>query len=208
VVELSSEVIRASAFFTNINFDLLRRPNVRARVDDGRNYLLVAPEKYDAITADIILPRHVGAGSLYSYEYFQLVRRALREDGLAVQWIGSEGQTEYKLIMRTFLAVFPHTTLWGDGTLMVGSQRPLTLSRAAFDARREQPGFRDLFDWDFETMRKLYLAGPRELAAFVGPGPILSDDRPVIEYFLSLPKNDSPVDLSTVRGRAEDVFRP
>lgn len=208
VVELSREVIRGATFFSNINFNLLERPNVRVRVDDGRNHLLVSRDKYDVITADIILPRHAGAGSLYSAEYFRLVRRSLRDGGLAVQWIGSEGDTEYKLIMRTFLSVFPHTTLWGDGSLMVGSLGPFAMKRSDFDARREQPGFRDVFDWDFETMRRLYLAGPKELKAFVSEGPILTDDRPVVEYFLSLPRNDPPADLSGVVGKPDEVLRP
>ena len=42
------------------------RPNVHLRVDDGRNFLLMTRKKYDVITADIILPRHAGAGALYS----------------------------------------------------------------------------------------------------------------------------------------------
>lgn len=207
VVELSREVIRGAAYFSNINFNLLERPNVRVRVDDGRNHMLVSRDKYDVITADIILPRHAGAGSLYSAEYFRLVRRSLRDGGLAVQWIGSDADTEYKLIMRTFLSVFPHTTLWGDGSLMVGSLEPFTVKRSDYDARREQPGFLDVFDWDFETLRRLYLAGPHELRVFVGDGPILTDDRPVVEYFLSLPRNDPPADLSGVVGKPDDVLR-
>jgi hypothetical protein len=35
----------------------------------------------------------------------------------------------------------------------------------------------------------MYAAGPEELAQFVGVGPVLTDDRPVVEYFLSLPSN-------------------
>ena len=45
-------------------------------VDDGRNFLLMSRKKYDVITADIILPRHAGAGALYSREYYELVRDA------------------------------------------------------------------------------------------------------------------------------------
>jgi hypothetical protein len=45
----------------------------------------------------------------------------------------------------------------------------------------------------------MYRAGPDELRAFVGPGPLLTDDRPLVEYFLSLPR-DREVDLSTLRG--------
>ena len=61
----------APSYFKHINFDLLARPNVRLHVDDGRNFLLMSRKKYDVITADIILPRHAGAGSLYSREYLR-----------------------------------------------------------------------------------------------------------------------------------------
>ena len=82
VVELSGAVVEGSHYFKNINFDLLSRPNVRLHVDDGRNFLLMNRKKYDVITADIILPRHAGAGSLYSREYYELVRRSLADGGL------------------------------------------------------------------------------------------------------------------------------
>jgi spermidine synthase len=208
VVELSEAVVEGSNYFTRINFDLLKRPNVHLRVDDGRNFLMMTRKKYDIVTADIILPRHAGAGALYSREYYELVRNALADGGLALQWNGGETQTEFTMLMRTFLSVFPHTTLWGDGSLMLGSLEPFELSQSAFEARRQKPGFTDLFDWDINTMRRLYVAGPEALRAFVGEGPILTDDKPVIEYFLSLPKNDRPPDLRSLTGRFEDVLRP
>jgi spermidine synthase len=181
---------------------------VHLRVDDGRNYLMMTRRKYDVITADIILPRHAGAGALYSREYYQLVRRALAEGGLVLQWNGGETETEYKMLMRTFLAVFPHTTLWGDGSLMLGSLTPFELSVSAFEARRRKPGFTDLFDWDLDTMRRLYVAGPDALRQYVGEGPVLTDDKPVIEYFLSLPRNDRPPDLRALKGDVGEVLRP
>jgi spermidine synthase len=208
VVELSEAVVEGSSYFTRINFDLLKRPNVHLRVDDGRNFLMMTRKKYDVITADIILPRHAGAGALYSREYFQLVKNALAEGGLALQWNGGETETEFKMLMRTFISVFPYTTLWGDGSLMLGSLKPFELSQSAFEARRQKPGFTDLFDWDINTMRRLYVAGPEALRAYVGEGPLLTDDKPVIEYFLSLPKNDRPPDLRSLTGRFEDVLRP
>jgi spermidine synthase len=208
VVELSAAVVAGAEFFNHINFDLLKRPNVRLRVGDGRNHLLMTRRKYDVITADIILPRHAGAGALYSREYYQLVRNALAEGGLALQWNGGETETEYKLLMRTFLSVFPHTTLWGDGSLMLGSLTPFELSRSTYEAKRTWPGFHDFLDWDIEQMRRNYVAGPGALHAYAGDGPVLTDDRPVIEYFLSLPQNEPPADLSGLTGRFEDVLRP
>jgi spermidine synthase len=208
VVELSDAVVQGARFFNHINFDLLQRPNATLRVDDGRNFLLTTRQRYDVITADIILPRHAGAGALYAKEYFELVRGALAEGGLALQWNGAETVTPYKMIMRTFMSVFPYTTLWGDGTLMLGSMEPFTLSASGYQARRQDPKFRELFDWDLTMLRRNYLAGPERLRQWVGDGPILTDDKPLIEYFLALPKDDPPVDLRELREPFEDVLRP
>jgi spermidine synthase len=208
VVELSRAVVGGAAFFNHINFDLLQRPEVTLRVDDGRNYLLTTRKKYDVITADIILPRHAGAGALYSREYFQLVRNALNDDGLVLQWNGGESDTTYRLILRTFLSVFPETTLWADGTLMVGSLKPFTFSRNAYERRYQAGHFRGLFNWDFNTLAGMYLAGPPEVQHWVGDGPILTDDRPIIEYFLSLPADEGPADLNSLPRRPDQIVRP
>src|SRR5205823_6826745 len=133
VVELAGSVIRGADWFRHVNGEVLRRPNLHLREDDGRNYLLLTPKRYDVITADIIQPIHAGAGSLYSAEYFRLARNALEEDGLMLQWIGPLPETQYKLIMRTFLSVFPDTTLWYEGSLLVGARHPLQLDPADFE---------------------------------------------------------------------------
>jgi spermidine synthase len=204
VVELSPAVVEAARQFSGINQELFRRPNVHVKVDDGRNYMLLTPERYDVITADVILPVHAGAGNLYSVEYYRLMRRVLNNRGIALQWIGSAGETEYKLIMRTFVTVFPHTTLWQGGSLMVGSSRPLVLDKDAFLRKEASPRSKQALDAmgfkNFDALLSRYSAGPAELKAFLGEGPILTDDRPLTEYFLSLPQNDRPVDLSGVRG--------
>lgn len=208
VVELSGAVVRAADFFRHVNHDVLRRPNVRLRVDDGRNYLMVTDRKYDVITADLILPIHAGSGNLYSAEYFTLVRNALKEDGLALQWV-SGTEAEYKTIMRTFLSVFPETTLWGD-ELMIGTKRPLVLRRSDFEWKLQVPGRREALAElgidSFEALLAAYRAGPDELRRFVGPGPVLTDDRPLVEYFLSLPR-DRGVDLSGLRGDVRSRVR-
>ena len=206
VVELSAAVVAGSEFFKDINFDLLSRPNVHLHVDDGRNFMMMGRKKYDVITADIILPRHAGAGALYSKEYYELVRHSLAEGGLAMQWNGADSMTEYKLLLRTFVSVFPYTTLWAEGGLMLGSTKPFTISQSAYDARRR--GF-DLLKWDLATLKRIYSAGPEEIREFLGPdGPLLTDDKPVIEYFLSLPKNDEPGRYTGPKGVFEKILTP
>ena len=138
---------------------------------------------------------------MYSQEYFRLVSGALDDDGIAVQWVAGTEQ-EYKLIARTFLSVFPHTTLWADGSLMVGSNRPLRLKAVDFNWKLAVPEARaalqDLGYPSFEALVSQYRAGPEELRALVGPGPVLTDDRPLVEYFLSLDRAGT-IDLSGLR---------
>jgi spermidine synthase len=203
VVELSREVTQAAdRFFRPINFDVLRKPNVRLHVDDGRNYLLLTSRRYDVITADVILPIHAGSGNLYSAEYFQLARRALKPGGMVLQWVAGT-EAEHKLITRTFLSVFPHTTMWGDGSLLLGSTGPLRLREKDFNWKLEVPARRAMLAMlgvkSFEDLLQLYVAGPDELRAYVGDGEILTDDRPLVEYFLSLPR-DRQVNLAAVKG--------
>jgi spermidine synthase len=203
IVELSKEVARGSEFFVDLNGGLLRRPNVRLKVDDGRNHLLLTRERYDIITADLVQPFHAGAGNLYSAEYFQLCRRALTPNGMMVQWIGHPPERQYKMILRTFLSVFPETTMWGQAFL-VGSPSPLRVHREAFDRARSHPELAAALAASrldsVEALQGWYTAGPEELRRFAGEGPILTDDRPLVEYYLSLPGPARPIDLTGLKG--------
>jgi spermidine synthase len=206
VVELAGSVVRGAAYFTAINYDVLSRPNAHLRVDDGRNFMLLTQRRYDVVTADVIHPIYAGSGNLYSKEYFELMRQVLNPGGIAMQWTTGT-DAEYKIIARTFLSVFPETTVWADGSLLVGSVEPLRLRREDFDRKLQHPGsaqgLRDLNVESFDRLLAAYVAGPRELRAFVGDGPVLTDDRPLVEYFLSLPR-DRDVDTSSLKG---DVSR-
>jgi spermidine synthase len=207
VVELSDGVRRAAAQFAHVNYDVLRRPNVTVRIDDGRNFLSLTDRRFDVITADIIQPEHAGAGMVYSREYFSLVRDALDDDGVALQWIGHRPAVEYSLIMRTFLAAFPHATLWYDGNFLVGTRRPLSVDPQALDRLRAQPHLRAALDavglTGFDVLRSWYTADAAAMRAFVGDGPVLTDDRPLVEYrhWLPRPEDQAPLDLSPLVAR-------
>jgi len=90
---------------------------------------------------------------------------------------------------------------------MLGSVEPLRLRREDLEWKLQVPRRREMIAMlgvkSFEDLLKLFVAGPDELRQFVGDGPILTDDRPMVEYFLSLPR-DRDVNLSGVRG---DVTR-
>ncbi len=213
IVELSDTVIRGSEWFRHVNLDVLHRPNVRLRVDDGRNYLRLTDKRYDVLTADIIPPGQAGAGNLYAAEYFKLCANALKEDGLMLQWIQDKSEEEYKLIMRTFLSVFPHSTLWAKGTLIVGAKKPLQLDRAAFERRLQdatlQQHLEQIGITDFASLCALYTTDAAGMQAFLGNDSlILTDDRPLTEYFLSLKNNGQPADTSKLKGDVTKYLKP
>lgn len=204
VVELSEAVVRSSEWFRHLNDDVLRRPNVTLRIDDGRNYMLLSSKRYDVITADIIHPFHAGSGNLYSVDYFRLARSSLRDGGLMLQWVGPFPESQYRLVVGAFAAAFPEATLWAQGSLMVGSVGPLRLDPAAFERKLENPSTRQALEavglGRFESLVDLYWGGPEEIRRYLGSGPVLTDDQPMVEYFLSLPRNEPLPDVTRLRG--------
>ena len=213
VVELSDEVIDGAAYFDDVNYRVTSRDNVDFRVDDGRNYMLVTDQKYDVITADIIQPQHAGAGKVWSKQYWELARDHLTDDGIMLQWVGGADRPDsvYKMIVRTFLEVFPNATAWANGQLLVGTKGPLQLDRETLRRTLADPRFAaaraDAGITSVDSLLGLYTAGPAELRKFAGKGPLLTDDRPRIEYYRSLPKNEPFVDLRGLRGNVTDVVR-
>ena len=43
------------------------------------------------------------------------------------------------------------------------------------------------------------------MRAFVGDGPWLTDDRPLVEYHRSLPPDPRPLDLSVIKGSVDEL---
>lgn len=211
VVELSPSVVRGATYFSHVNGGVVSlkdgrvvaAPNVEVREDDGRNFLLLTDEKYDVIMADAIRPRAAGSGALYSYEYYRLARRALDDGGVMVQWIDTQiPDNQYRTLLRTFLEAFPHVTGWAGGALFVGSERPYRVDPVAVSQRLAGVDPRMLAPTGLSSadgVLGLYMAGDADLRAWVGPGPVISDDHPYNEFFRSLPQQKEPPDFSTLR---------
>ena len=148
------------------------------------------------ISGDAIRPNDAGSATLYSLEYYELCKAALEEDGLMTQWIPPFSDYEYKLVVRTFLEAFPYATLWQDGDLMIGSKSPIKIDPAALERRLQDPQLRaELQKVRIQSPQDLlgrFNASESEIRRIVGDGPIITDDRPYIEFFRSLPDDDPP----------------
>ncbi|MCC7371873.1 MAG: fused MFS/spermidine synthase [Chloroflexi bacterium] len=197
VVELSQSVVRGADWFRDVNYAVTERPNVTMLVDDGRNHLLVGGHTYDVITADAIWPTHAGSTNLYSIEYYRLARRSLNPGGLMLQWVNRDLPDEdHNLMIRTFLQAFPHVSLWFDGSLLVGSDQPLDPALPWVDRLFQQPIARAALSQvnirSGDDVRKMYVADRATLEARVGPGQIITDDRPRLEYSTKFSSNSGP----------------
>ena len=195
VVELEGKVTRAARFFSHINENVLSNPRVRFMVGDGRNHLLLTDRKYDIIIADPILSTHAGSGNLFSLEYFALAAGALKPNGFMVQFVdNSVDENRYKLLLRTFITAFPYVTLWHGGGIAIGSMEPFQISHEALVKRGStNGGQRFVKDRGFVSTLKVldwYITDQELLRRYVGEGPVLSDDRPLLEYFRTLPPPD------------------
>jgi spermidine synthase len=212
VIELSQAVVRGAEWFRHVNYDVLNQPNINLRIDDGRNHLLLTQKRYDIITADAIFPFHAGSSSLNSLEYFKLAYNALKEDGVMVQYVYRRNESQYKLIARTFQSVFPHVTVWAKGGLLVGTRHPLVLDRAIYERKLENPVtsevFKSLHIGSFEDLLRFYQTDGEALRKYVGSGPVITDDWPFVEFFLSFGRDNRKVKIKKVRGDPMHMVRP
>jgi spermidine synthase len=138
------------------------------------------------------------------------VRDKLAPDGVALHWNGDATAAEHKLILRAFVEAFPHATLWGDGTLMVGAKQPLTISRNRIEAMLGDPATRKVLALiNVETsdhLVRMFRASHEAIRTYLGDGPILTDDKPSLEYFASLPQGER--DLSHIVRDTSGLVRP
>jgi spermidine synthase len=92
----------------------LRDPRVAAHVEDGRFFLQTTARRYDLITGEPPPPKMAGVASLYTREYFQLMRSRLNPGGIATYWLPGYLllESEALAIIRAFCEAFDDCSLW------------------------------------------------------------------------------------------------
>ena len=194
VVELEPAVLAMTDYFSRVNGDVLHRANVSAVVDDARSALQIHPDRYDVIVSEPSNPWVAGVATLYTPEFFRVVRRRLAPDGVFCQWVQL-----YQLplpvvagIVRNVRTVFPHVEIWFSSPwdlMVVASGQPLRYDAAWLDRLfgrggavaglgREYLGVDGPADYVGHFL--LGEAGVARLVAAAGPAH--SDDRPTLEF--------------------------
>ena len=112
----------ATQYFGRENYNVMHDPRVEIVYDDARHFVLTTNEKFDIITSDPIHPWVKGSATLYSKEYFDLVKRHLNPGGIVTQWVPlyETDAATVKSELATFFDAFPNGSLWGNDNNGVG----------------------------------------------------------------------------------------
>ena len=180
---------------------VLADPNGNVIVTDGRNHMELTTKTYDIIVTDPPPPiESSGASVISSLEYYRAGQARLNPGGVMMQWT-PYGSTvdEFRAHLRTFHAVFPHVLIafgpGGYGFFMFGSSDPMAFTDEAIADVLGRPGVLEdissAFDspeqtvdgWT-ERIHSLVWITDDEVSSFTGDGPLITDDRPLPEYFL------------------------
>ena len=105
-----------STYFAEYNYDVVRNPKVHVQIDDARHYLLTEHEKFDAITSDPFDPWVKGAATLYTSEFFQVMKDHLNPGGVVTIFVQlyESGMPAVKSEIATFMEVFPNGVVFGN----------------------------------------------------------------------------------------------
>jgi len=105
-----------STYFAAHNFNVVANPKVKVHLDDARHYLLTTDEKFDAITSDPLDPWVKGAATLYTREFFNVVKAHLKPGGVVTLFVQLYESTEAaaKSEVATFLEAFPNGAVFAN----------------------------------------------------------------------------------------------
>jgi spermidine synthase len=167
---------KVAPHFKNENYGVtLNHPKVEIVYDDARHFMLTATETFDVITSDPIHPWVKGAATLYTKEYFELVKKRLNPGGMVTQWVPlyQSSPDVVKSEVATFFAAFPDGSVWGNpkleylgvepmgyDTVLLGHVDPLKVDMVALGARIERedhlPVVKSLGEVEFFNLEMLF----------------------------------------------------
>jgi len=216
---------RVAPYFTNENYDIVHNPKVQIVYDDARHFILTTHEKFDVITSDPIHPWVKGAASLYTKDYFELVKQHLNPGGVVTQWVPLYQSSEdvIKSEMATFFDVFPWGTIWsnqyanggGYDVIVLAKPEPLQIDPSALDARlKSHPMVAAALDQvelgGIDGLMATYAGNARDLKPWLADAQVNTDRNLRLEYLAGMANNvyDAQIyeDILSYRKFPEDML--
>jgi spermidine synthase len=193
-------------YFGQHNYNVVtNEKKVKIHIDDARHYLLTTNEKFDAITSDPLDPWVKGAATLYSREFFQLVKDHLNPGGVVTLFVQlyESNPAAVKSEVGTFFEAFPNAVVWGNTNngqgydlVVMGQVEPTVINLDEMEARLSSPQYAEvaqsLREIGFSSAVELFstYAGQKsDLAPWLADAVINTDRNLRLQYFAGLGLN-------------------
>lgn len=190
-VEIEKAVLEASPFFHHVNRKAEQDPRARYVLEDARGYLAGTRRSWDVIVSEPSNPWRAGVASLFTTDFYRSAKTRLRPGGIFAQWLQLYATDEYcvKMVLRSLASSFAQVQVWwldGGNVVVLAADEPIRLFRERMDGLLDGPFREDRIRYarigtspEFFARFLLDTAATR---AFVGEGPIHTDDRPLLEF--------------------------
>ena len=188
-VELVEGEIEAASYFDALNHGVMQSPKFNFVHGDGRNYIHVVDRKFDVISFNAIHPRLSPA--LYTKDFYEKCRTRLTSDGIICAWLPPNWitQAEFRSLVKTFVDVFPQSTLWHsnpDHVLLIGGMQKPEIDFDTLKRRIAQPQILEHLSHsnlgDPLSFLGMLTLGPEGLKEYTKNSSPVTDNHPVIEF--------------------------
>ena len=169
-----------SKYFGAHNFNVIANPKVHVQIDDARHFILTTDQKFDAVTSDPLDPWVKGAATLYTKEFFDVVKDHLTPGGVVTLFVQLyESNTEaVKSEVATFMQAFPNGVVFGNTNngggydlVLVGQQGTMKIDVDAVEAKLQRPEYAVVA----QSLREIGFNSATELfATFAGNAQMLA----------------------------------
>ena len=195
----------SATYFGAENYGVAYDSRTRIIFDDARHYIFTTHDKFDIITSDPIHPWVKGSATLYTKEYFELVKSHLNPGGIVTQWVPlyESDSAVVKSEIATFFEVFPDGTIWsndengkGYDVVLLGQVEETKIDLDAIGHRLEQPEYsavaQSLDDVGFKSVFDLfgtYAGRARDLVPWLKDAEINRDRNLRLQYLAGFRSN-------------------
>jgi len=194
-----------SKYFGQHNYNVVDNPKVTVHIDDARHFLLTTDQKFDAITSDPLDPWVKGAATLYTIEFFELVKQHLNPGGVVTLFVQlyESNPEAVKSEIGTFMQAFPNSVVWGNTNngqgydlVLMGQHEPIQIDVDALQAKLAEPKYAQVA----QSLREIgitsaidllsnYAGTPRDLAGWLDPKLINRDRNLRLQYLAGMGLN-------------------
>jgi spermidine synthase len=143
-IEIEPAMAEASKLFAPRNSNAFADPRSRIAFDDAKSFFSTHNRKYDIIISEPSNPWVSGVSSLFTSEFYRMVRRHLNEDGILVQWFQMY-EIDASLVASVLRALgenFPDYAVYAStgSDLLIVAGEARTLARPLADLLATLPG--------------------------------------------------------------------